>query len=222
MNPTMMDKKSPKKQRSKRKMSKKTMKQYRQSGLGYVNSKGIEVKPKEFKYHDCKCRLKCSANLPEEDRKEIFANYWKLGSWDLQTSFIAKTTEKFQPKRRTTNSEESRRVYTRRYYLKDIRVCKSVYLSTLQISPMRIDYCLRKKNHFGVVYPDLRGKRNNATKEAKKTVEQIHKLLEALPMLENVQNVNCFGEPKVDDRPPPPIPPPIANPVPVVQPGNCK
>lgn len=183
--------KPPGKKRTRRKMSQKTMKQCRQSGLGYINRKGVEVKPKAFNNQPCKCRLNCSANLPVEVRKTIFNNFWKLGSWDLQTNFIVKTTEAMEPKRRTTGNETSRRCFSRRYYLSDVRVCKAVYLSTLQISPMRIDYCLRKKNHFGVIYPDLRGKRNNATKEAKKTIEQIHKLLEALPILETQ---HCLGK----------------------------
>ena len=60
----------------------------RQTGQSYHSSKGAKISAKEFKYLPCKCVFRCDTNLPEEARQEIFARFWKLGSWDAQTVFI--------------------------------------------------------------------------------------------------------------------------------------
>ena len=161
------------------KMSRDVMKHQRQTGGIYVNRKGQIIKPKQFTYVDCKCRLGCTYNLPRYVREGIFESFWKLGRWDLQTNFILQTTKLLTPRRRTTGSNPSRINWTRQYFLNDTRVCKITYCSTLQINHMRVDYCMRKISTRSEI-KDQRGKAT-PNKTPSFVLERVEQFLKSFP-----------------------------------------
>ena len=79
-----------------RKLNKRKMnKVLKQSGKTHYNYNGEICPQKEFTFHDCKCNFNCKS-LTTEERKNIFEHFWKLGSWDSQTTFICSTTKQVE------------------------------------------------------------------------------------------------------------------------------
>jgi hypothetical protein len=126
----------------------------RNSGKGYCTVKGKVISEKTFSYAHCRCKNQCK-NVSVEQRKELFANYWKMQNWQAQSNFITQTVSRDTPKR--TYVANSRKKFTRAYSLGDKKVCKPVYLKTLGITHRRVDFCLNRKSKQGMCSPDKRG-----------------------------------------------------------------
>lgn len=56
------------------------------------------------------CRLHCSVNFTENQRRDIFNNYWNLGDLERQRSFIAASLECCNPKYRYPRQEKQRKL----------------------------------------------------------------------------------------------------------------
>ncbi len=111
----------------------------------YVNSKGKEVKPKEFDVSfKCGCPKKCTEQLSLKVRRQIFNMFWNIGSYEGRCAFLNSCVNEIPKKRQYTKSENSRRKHSRKYYLKGVEVCKHAFVNTLKISNSRIDVSLHK------------------------------------------------------------------------------
>lgn len=111
-------------------------------GLEYITSrKKVRPARKIETKKDCiaKCLYKCGKKISEEQRKEIFENYYKLNAKEKRM-FIVNTTEMIKPERRRKgkNSENSRKGNSYKYFFiidgTRIQVCKLFYCGTLGIS----------------------------------------------------------------------------------------
>ncbi|CAH0546662.1 unnamed protein product [Brassicogethes aeneus] len=122
-----------------------------QSGKEYRDVKGNIRKQRSLKtLKNChvNCKFFCSKKISQHEREEIFKGFWALTN-DSKFHFYAKNTERFDKIRKQTDKEHSRRTYSFRYYFhiadKKIQVCKTFFLSTLDISQQRINYFHEKK-----------------------------------------------------------------------------
>lgn len=90
------------------------IKHLRNTGKQYVNSVGNIVPNRAVKQIDCtKCKMKCTENLSDEERKLLHENYWSLPV----------------TRRRKTSSENSKRQFTYIYHFSKKRnfgKCKSL------------------------------------------------------------------------------------------------
>lgn len=126
----------------------------RSIGLEYVTRDGIIRRSRSLK-PPCgsNCRLKCSARMSAEKRKEIFDAYWRLGDCTLQRQFIITSLERIEPKNRRPK-EGSQRSLNYGYILYDnyllrqnpTRVCKTFFLQTLDVSAMTVKTAIKKFN----------------------------------------------------------------------------
>ncbi|KAL7633831.1 UNVERIFIED_CONTAM: hypothetical protein RMT77_015787 [Armadillidium vulgare] len=155
------------------------IKRLRQSGQSYINRKGKCVPSAKFFFKICKCHMNCKDKLSEAKRREIFENFWRLGSWDFQSNFIAQSVRE-QPCKRRYSKNSTKRKVTRVYKLYGVKVCQSVFTSTLGINHMRVDYCLKRKTNFLFCSPDKRGK-NNPKKNSDETINYIWEFLDRFP-----------------------------------------
>jgi hypothetical protein len=137
-------------------------KKLRQSGKEYINVKGKTMRAREIKNKkDCqgKCRFRCAVIFSHSERKQLFDEFWSLND-NEKNVYYANTTEKFLKERQRTDSQNSRRDYSYRYFMRKgterHRVCKEFYQSTLDISARRVEY-FYKKNEEGKGYQDKRG-----------------------------------------------------------------
>ncbi|XP_047144327.1 uncharacterized protein LOC124817910 [Hydra vulgaris] len=118
----------------------------RQSGKAYKNTKGEQMPKRSIvALKSCRnCKFKCSTNISEIERQIIFDNFWTLDD-DGKKHFYSKTTENLEKKRCRTAAGDNSRRKTSYYYSifvsnTQYRVCKSYYLSTLNISSHRVFY----------------------------------------------------------------------------------
>ena len=128
-----------------------------------------EVREKSVQPINCsKCRLKCSDKISAEQRQMIFQEFYRLSTWEAQTTYITQSIMQFEPRRRTVPSNSdagSRKTKSRAYYLTvsdesgshTVRVCKEMFLKTLDINTARVHYCLTKKKDCR---GDARGSKN--------------------------------------------------------------
>lgn len=124
----------------------------------YINSKGNEVKPKEFDAdYECACPKRCTQQLSLKMRRQIFNMFWNIGSYEGRCGFLNSCVNEAPKKRQYTKNEDSRRKNTRKYFLKGVEVCKRTFTKTLQISNSRIDVSLKKVELER--YTDERGKK---------------------------------------------------------------
>ena len=75
-------------------------KKLRQSGKQYINSRGNVQEARSVKTKkDCsKCKFKCSLNISEKDRSDIFKEFWSIND-NEKMNFFAKTTTQETKKR---------------------------------------------------------------------------------------------------------------------------
>jgi len=96
-------------------------------------------------------------DIKNEDRSDIFKNFWSMTSWRKKQIFVLSLVEKVIPKQRTTESATSRRNGSYFYYLKvgndKLGVCKQIFLSTLGIKENTLRYWLEYKNQYGLQAP---------------------------------------------------------------------
>ena len=133
-------------------------------GKKYVNGSWVFVE-KSKKLIGTLCRREACKryqnrhchDFSEEDCRRIFDQYWKVGNKDIQNSFIMAHVN-FKLKKDGHDKNDSRRQYTRLYFLKkdgvSVEVCKEMFLSTLSISEKRVSNVLKLDNKNTGIAPN--------------------------------------------------------------------
>lgn len=93
-------------------MKRKTL---RNLGKEYLSRKGL-VRASKKMGPPCHCRMRCFNKLNEEERKNIFESFWKLGDRAKQWMYVANLVTR-KTKRRMYTDTVSRRKYTLKYKL---------------------------------------------------------------------------------------------------------
>lgn len=165
---TSPEKVSSKRQKRLSEWKKNKAKFLRNQGKEYINVNGEFQQKKELK-KGCGdfCRMKCTQRISEENRMQIFQNFYKIGNQNLQWAYISNLITCYK-KKVCRNSENSRKTESRKYFLsygkdnKEIRepVCKPMFLNTLSITHQKVETVIRKMHaNAGFISPDKRGKR---------------------------------------------------------------
>ena len=163
------------------------------SGKEYINSHGKTTPAKEIKAKDCsRCSYKCSVNVLEHNRKEIFDNFWSFKSYERQKDFICKSVIERETKTLIDpqNPEKKKRRNITRYFKfdvdnKQIRVCKGFFMATLNVGKSYIDHALKHcsaTRTFNSI--EKRGRHTPANKTSQSSIETVRKHIESFPALE--------------------------------------
>ncbi|CAH1636183.1 unnamed protein product [Spodoptera littoralis] len=164
-------------------------KRNRSQSLPYKNYKNQTQPPKAPKSGECKCKLKCLLNFPEEDRKEICKSYWALSDYCRQKDFILMNVLVQAPQRRLVNATRKRTVSRYYYFNKDdrkIRVCELFFKNTLCISNGPINKAFSEVGTSGsFIGQDRRGKHEPVNKTKEIDVEFVKEHIEAFPKMES-------------------------------------
>ena len=123
---------------------------------GYISAKGKKVEPKIFSGNEfqCNCTKNCTEKLSTDVRKAEFEKFWKSGSYEARCALLQGYVKEFNKKR--SYSVNSKRTFTRKYYIQNIEICKTTFLKTFGISQARIDSALKKNRNNESIY-DKRG-----------------------------------------------------------------
>lgn len=118
----------------------------RNEGKSYVDRKGKMHMAKQVKPYDHNCRFKCNAEIGEDKRQKIFDEYWILGNWELQSSFLNSAIILNEPAKKKAGSQRQKSVSCQ-FYLAQTRVCKEFFFKTLDISNKRVTNVISKKKN---------------------------------------------------------------------------
>lgn len=144
-------------------------KKLRNMGLSYETS-GKNKKQKEARKMKpaCKdtCRIKCTSKISHDQRSKIFESYWELGDVNFQRQFLIKCMQELQPtyrcirQNRTRGPRGNNISYSFSVNGTLIRVCKTFFLNTLDITDRVTRTAMTKKNKLAetVLEEDKRGK----------------------------------------------------------------
>lgn len=166
-------------------------KKLKNSGQSYVScSKSKKKFPEKALKPPCNdnCRLKCSTVISQEERQEIFNNFWKLGDLGRQRDFIAHHMQIINPEYRYVKQDSTRRLNNAFHFdvnNKRIRVCKTFFKNTIDITDRPIRTILEKKGKEGFVTEENRGKHKNHKKIDDAIKEDIRKHIESIPKIES-------------------------------------
>lgn len=135
-------------------------------GLEYISSRKKLRPARNIKTQkDCfeKCVYKCAKNISDEERKQLFSDYYKLNSSEKRM-YILSTTEMSIPQRRRKgkNAENSKKSKTFKFFFilsnKKIQVCKLFYCGTLGISQKPIYTVYKHSTETNTLRKSIQGK----------------------------------------------------------------
>lgn len=164
-------------------------KRLRNSGQNYVSRTGKLQKKRELK-SGCGdlCRNKCRSKILEDERIQIFYSFWTLGRLMQQRQYLCKTVKKIEKQSMHTKSCSRRRsIYT--YYLhiheKIVKVCKKMFLDTLDISDTVVATSLNKMNCLGTSDAEKRGNQSQRSNSKNTEKEEIRRHINSFPRVES-------------------------------------
>lgn len=135
----------------------------RNAGCAYFSSKSNSIVPARKVKPSCdeRCRLQCGQKISELDRESLFKDYWGLKDIHRQREYINTHMMPIKRRYRYTTTEIGRKPNNAFYFTKAgqrIRVCKTFFLNTLDISGRVTRTVVDKRTSSGTVKEDLRGK----------------------------------------------------------------
>ncbi|CAG9773480.1 unnamed protein product [Ceutorhynchus assimilis] len=157
-------------------------------GLAYKNTRGVQVSKKTFEIPVCQCGNKCHEKISEAQSEAIFKKFYDLADFNLQTAYIFGQIKVIKKTRVYTENPESRRQFTRIYYLPnenglDVKVCKDFFKKNLQVSDGRLSRILKSKPE-GIPPKDKRGKHPSANKTPEAKVLEVMDFIKRFPVFE--------------------------------------
>lgn len=184
---------SRKRTRNPGKWSRNQMKKRRNAGETYLTAKtkdkpsrmvpGRTIRPVACGGKMKSCSSDCRANFSEEDRTDLFNEYWDLNDNDKQTQYLARCIE-VAPTARERLKNPGRRKKYRSVAVKysftvhgrKIPCCKKFLVDTLGIGKRKVDYMLQNLSSHGTPKFDERGKhrKGNEIDEIEKTRVRNH------------------------------------------------
>ncbi|KAL0830179.1 hypothetical protein ABMA28_003636 [Loxostege sticticalis] len=182
-------KKGRKRKRDEESWKQNKAKSLRNAGKQYINKKYKEIKPRSVQ-PPCgdKCRLKCCEKISEDQRQTIFNVYWKLGKVDAQRSFIMSCMTNITPRYKYTNASNPRNCNQAFHFIvegQSVRVCKTFFIKTLDISDRVIRTVKSKIDEHGVLAQDLRGQHSNHLRVDEQLLNDIKQFIDAIPRIES-------------------------------------
>ena len=146
--------------------------------------------PKRSTKTSCGCVRRCFERISEEKRKGLFEGFWKTASFDVQNAYLCGCVKILTTKRKYTKSAESRRRFSRLFYVPNgeisERVCKTAFLSIFAISNGRLSRALAAQvAGGGVPHTDQRGRHVPANKTPEEKIQIVREHIERFPRYES-------------------------------------
>lgn len=163
-------------------MEKNIRKLNRNSGKAYKSTSGRLVESKQFEPYNCTCVNRCYEKVNVDERKKFFDLFWNSGSYDTQTAIIGRSVH-VRNKTETKVAHDSKREYSRYYYLPcqgvDVRVCKNMFVKTIQLDSAKVHRALLKVRSGDVV--DKMGRHTPHNKLSDERVNSVKNHISAFP-----------------------------------------
>jgi hypothetical protein len=168
-----------------KKWNKSIRKDSRLKGEEYVTIKGKSIPAKKFNDYVCSCKCAChKINL--QDRQKFYELYYNADTWEAQNSIIVGAVKcESITRRHTENKEHCKRQCSRSFLLPmpggDVKICKNMFMKTMQIDSARIHRALCKAKSSKLC--DLRGKHVPHNKTLPTAIDIIHDHIKNFPTI---------------------------------------
>ncbi|XP_052755623.1 uncharacterized protein LOC128202420 [Galleria mellonella] len=183
------EKKGRKRKRKEESWKQNKAKSLRNAGKSYINMKNKTINPRSVQLPcGIQCRLKCCKKITADQRQTIFDMYWNLGQVDAQRSFIMSCMTNINPKYKYTNASNPRNCNKAFHFVvegQSVRVCKTFFIKTLDISDRVIRTVRSKIDEHGILAQDLRGQHNNHARVDKQLLNDIKEFIDSIPRIES-------------------------------------
>ena len=156
------------------------------TGKYYKTRKGAKMAARSIQKGCTNCRYKCQQLVSGDSKKRIFEQFWGTGSKTQQADFIANMVDEIEPQVSRNNAKTNRNVTRKYHFLVDgsrIQVCKSFFLSVLNVSATAVSTALSKKQSSSITSPYRRGLDTPGNKTPREKVQFVHKHIESFPAL---------------------------------------
>lgn len=112
--------------------------------------KSKEISAKTFQNYTCICKKQCHLKVSEEERRNEFNTFIKLGSYEAQLLYICSNVTETIKKRsyistNTASHVKKSRNFSRTYKILNIPVCRDMFINTFQVTTQKITISLKKK-----------------------------------------------------------------------------
>ncbi|XP_072375150.1 uncharacterized protein [Diabrotica undecimpunctata] len=204
LDPSKTEKKGKKRLRNPGLWQKNIAKQLRNSGQSYVGLISVktengsqkkikEKRPKRMLKPPCgeKCKLQCSQKIDEQQRLNIFNDYWGLQDLEKQRHYISSNMQSINPRYKYSNAANPRNPNNAYSFIidnKTVRVCKYFFLATLSINNRVIQTVLKKQKvceSGKIVETDKRGTHNNHYKVDEEIKSEIRSHINSIPRIDS-------------------------------------
>lgn len=131
------------------------------------------------------CSLKCHSTIGEDEREDVFLDYWGCGDGARQRDFICRNVEMRTPSAKAKEDvKRHRRVYFLPLKQGRQRVCQKFFINTLGIGEKLVSYTLlHKSGDFSS--PDGRGKHPPGIKTSEEVIKDVRSHIESFPTMES-------------------------------------
>ena len=120
--------------------------------------------------------------------KEIFANFWAIGIFDVQNQYIDKliVQQPTQKQKELGDANQARNKYitkfTLQYKEEILPVCKKAFNNILGIDASRVERLNKKRTATGTLLPDQRGRKGNHNAISPERRETVHIHIATIPV----------------------------------------
>ena len=161
-------------------------KKLKDSGKSYITCSGKVVDPKYVKPCECKCGRQCKT-FTENNRQEVFDNFWKLHSYEEKQHYLNEHTE--------VSECQSHRVHYRRVRSKtviytlpkddcNIPVCKNFFLATLDLKKGQVNYFMQNKKETKQMRDGRGRSKKNRRKVSDELLQDVKAHIESFPTVD--------------------------------------
>jgi hypothetical protein len=152
----------------------------RNTGQAYENYKGQKQRARMPRNSNHCCRNKCFQKVTQECREAVFNQYWSLGSWELQTSFLLSSVQQTLVKRRKKTASNSRKC-SYIFVFGEQQVCRKCFRESLDISDGRLHRALERKHELVPSARDRRGKHGSHKRLTDEQLLSVRNHIDKLP-----------------------------------------
>ena len=137
----------------------------RNLGLAYTSKDSGKEKDARRIGDPCNCKNKCFDRVGQTNIDRIFTEFWQLGSYNLQCSYIQTHTEDVEVKRhRIQNIARQRPIHHKFHVIADnikVYICLDAFSNILGHNKRTVHRMAKKKTSAGTLITDRRGKHGN-------------------------------------------------------------
>ncbi|KAK3918415.1 Neuraminidase, partial [Frankliniella fusca] len=160
------------------------------SGQAHLSVKGVMRRQHTLQIGcDASCRNKCQEKVTPDERQDIFNQFWKIPTQKEKWDFIALHLE-IQPVKNA--NDLTKRASSRKYFFRidgeKVRVCKVMFLDTLDVCDSLVETTVKKLKMGGYISPDKRQRHHESSPKVLESRITVREHINSIPRMPSHYN----------------------------------